>query len=88
MARWRGGSTRWVVPAALTAFLAIAWLARSFDLDTGELLDFLVTSLFFVIGLALLAGLAAGFIRLVRGRSGAGGGERRRGRSPGATEDR
>lgn len=88
MARWRGGSTRWVVPTALTAFLAIAWLARSFDLDTGELLDFLVTSLFFVVGLALLAGLAAGLIRLVRGRSGTGGGERRRARSPGATEDR
>ena len=87
MARWRGGSTRWVVPTALTAFLAIAWLARSFDLDTGELLDFLVTSLFFVIGLALLAALAVAVIRLVRGRPGTRGGERRRRRSPGATED-
>ena len=69
MARWRGGSTRWVVPAALTAFLAIAWLARSFELDSGELLDFLVTSLLFVVGLAVPAGLAAAVIRLVRRRS-------------------
>ncbi len=67
MARWRGGSTRWVVPVALTAFLAIAWLARSFELDTGELLDFLLTSAVFVIGLAVLAALAAAVLRLLRG---------------------
>lgn len=66
MARWRGGSTRWVLPVALTAFLAIAWLARSFELDTGELLDFLVTSAAIVIGLAVLAAVAATVLRLVR----------------------
>ncbi|MYE83168.1 MAG: hypothetical protein F4X36_15290 [Gammaproteobacteria bacterium] len=66
MARWRGGSTRWVLPVALTAFLAIAWLARSFELDTGELLDFLVTSAAVVLGLAVLAALAATVIRLLR----------------------
>ncbi|MDE0349896.1 MAG: hypothetical protein OXM56_09340 [Gammaproteobacteria bacterium] len=66
MARWRGGSTRWVVPVALTAFLAIGWLARSFELDTGELLDFLVTSAAIVLGLAVLAAVAATFIRLLR----------------------
>ncbi len=66
MARWRGGSTRWVLPVALTAFLAIAWLARSFELDTGELLDFLVTSAAIVLGLAVLAALAATVIRLLR----------------------
>ncbi len=66
MARWRGGSTRWVVPTALAAFLAIAWMARSFELDTGELLDFLLTSVAFVIGLAVLAALAAAVIRFVR----------------------
>lgn len=66
MARWRGGSTRWVLPVALTAFLAIAWLARSFELDTGELLDFLVTSAAIVIGLAVLAAVAATVLRLLR----------------------
>ena len=66
MARWRGGSTRWVLPVALTAFLAIAWLARSFELDTGEQLDFLVTSAAVVLGLAVLAALAATVIRLLR----------------------
>ena len=87
MARWRGGSTRWVVPAALTAFLAIVWLARSFELDSGELLDFLVTSLLFVVGLAVPAGLAAAAIRLARRRSGSPGARWRRG-TPDATEDR
>lgn len=87
MARWRGGSTRWVVPAALTAFLAIVWLARSFELDSGELLDFLVTSLLFVVGLAVPAGLAAAVLRLARRRSGSPGARRRRGTSD-ATEDR
>lgn len=66
MARWRGGSTRWVLPVALTAFLAIAWLARSFELDTGELLDFLVTSAAIVLGLAALAAVAATVLRLLR----------------------
>lgn len=66
MARWRGGSTRWVLPVALTAFLAIAWLARSFELDTGELLDFLVTSAAIVLGLAVLAAVAATVLRLLR----------------------
>lgn len=68
MARWRGGSTRWVLPVALTAFLAIAWLARSFDLDTGELLDFLITSAAIVLGLAVLAAVAATVVRLLRRR--------------------
>lgn len=66
MARWRGGSTRWVLPVALTAFLAIAWLARSFELDTGELLDFLVTGAAIVLGLAALAAVAATVLRLLR----------------------
>ena len=66
MARWRGGSTRWVLPVALTAFLAIAWLARSFELDTGELLDFLVTSAAIVLGIAVLAAVAATVLRLLR----------------------
>ena len=66
MARWRGGSTRWVLPVALTAFVAIAWLARSFELDTGELLDFLVTSAAIVLGLAVLAAVAATVLRLLR----------------------
>lgn len=66
MTRWRGGSTRWVLPVALTAFLAIAWLARSFDLDTGELLDFLVTSAAIVLGLAVFAAVAATLLRLLR----------------------
>lgn len=66
MARWRGGSTRWVLPVALTAFLAIAWLARSFELDTGELLDFLVTGAAIVLGLAVLAAVAATVLRLLR----------------------
>ena len=66
MARWHGSSMRWVLPAALVAFLGIAWLARSFELDTGELLDFLVTSIGFVAVLALLAALAAAIIRWTR----------------------
>lgn len=66
MARWRGGSTRWVLPVALTAFLAIAWMARSFELDTGELLDFLVTSAAIVLGLAVFAAVAATLLRLLR----------------------
>jgi len=60
MARWRGGSTRWVLPVALTAFLAIAWLERSFELDTGELLAFLVTSSALVSGLAVAAAALSG----------------------------
>lgn len=66
MARWRGGSTRWVLPVALTAFLAIAWMARSFELDTGELLDFLITSAAIVLGLAVFAAVAATLLRLLR----------------------
>ena len=66
MARWHGSSSRWVVPAALAAFLGIAWLARFFEIDTGELLDFLVTSIGFVALLALLAALAAAVIRWTR----------------------
>ena len=66
MARWHGSSMRWVLPAALAAFLGIAWLARFFAIDTSELLDFLVTSIGFVAVLALLAALAAAVIRWTR----------------------
>jgi hypothetical protein len=57
---------RGVLLAAATAFLGIVWLAREFDINTDELLNFLVTSVGFVIGIAIFAALLAGIIRLFR----------------------
>lgn len=57
---------RGVLLAAVTAFLGIVWLAREFDINTDELLDFLVISVGFVIGIAILAAFLVGIIRLFR----------------------
>ena len=57
---------RGVLLAATTAFLGIVWLAREFDINTEELVDFLATSVGFVIGIAIFAGILVGIIRLFR----------------------
>ena len=62
------GSVRWVLPAALAALLAIAWLARGLDLDVDELVGFLTDSALFVVGIAAAAALAGGALRAVRRR--------------------
>ena len=50
--------TRTIVLAAITAVLAIVWLARSFEIETGELTGFFLMSLLLVAGMAILAALA------------------------------
>ena len=58
--------TRGVLLASIAAFLGIAWLAREFEIDTGDLVDFFITSVGFVAGIALLAALAAAVIAFFR----------------------
>ena len=59
---------RTIVLAAIAAVLAIWWLARSFDIDTGELTGFFLMSLAVVAGLAVLAGVAVAIAKMVRPR--------------------
>ena len=66
--RQAGGSVRWVLPAALAAFLVIAWLARSLSLEARELLGFAGTSALFVLGMVALAGLAGAALQALRRR--------------------
>ena len=66
--RRAAGSTRWVLPAALGAFLAIAWLARALGLNVGELLGFLNASALFLLGFIALAALAGGALSALRRR--------------------
>ncbi len=58
--------TRTILLGSVVVFLAIAWLAEELDLDTAELRSYLMTSVLLVLGVALLAVLAAGLISLIR----------------------
>ena len=58
--------TRTILLGSVVVFLAIAWLAEELDLDTAELRGYLVTSVLLVLGVVLLAVLAAGLISLIR----------------------
>lgn len=63
---------RTVLLAAVAAVLAIVWLARSYEIESGELTGFFLTSLGMVAGLVVLAGLAvavAKTLRRIQGRS-------------------
>lgn len=59
---------RTVVLATIAAVLAIVWLARSFEIETGELTGFLLMSLALVAGIAILAALSVAITKLVRPR--------------------
>ena len=67
-AKAMAGTVRWVLPAAVAALGAIAWLAWGLDLDVGELLGFLRTSALFVLGILAAAALAGAALRLAKGR--------------------
>lgn len=58
--------TRTIVLAAITAVLAIAWLARSFEIDTDELTGFFLMSLVLVAGMVILAALAVAITKVFR----------------------
>ena len=58
--------TRTILLGSVVVFLAIAWLAEELDLDTAELRSYLMTSVLLVLGVVLLAVLAAGLISLIR----------------------
>ena len=62
------GAVRWVLPAALAAFLVIAWLARSLGLEVDELLGFAGASVLFVLGTVALAALAGATLWALRRR--------------------
>ena len=62
------GTVRWVLPAAIAALVAIAWLAWGLDLDVGELLGFLRSSALFVLGILAAAALGGAALRLAKGR--------------------
>lgn len=57
---------RTILLAAITAVLAIVWLARSFEIDTGELTGFFLMSLILVAGMAIPAALAVAIIMAIR----------------------
>ena len=59
---------RTIVLATIAAVLAIVWLARSFEIDTGELTGFFLMSLAVVAGIAVLAGIAVAITKIVRPR--------------------
>ncbi len=58
--------TRTIVLAAVAAVLAIVWLARSFELDTGELTGFFLMSVWLVAGMVILAALAVTIAKVLR----------------------
>ena len=57
---------RTILLAAITAVLAVVWLARSFEIDTGELTGFFLMSLILVAGMAIPAALAVAIIMAIR----------------------
>ena len=59
---------RTILLATITAVLAIVWLARSFEIDTGQLTGFFLMSLAVVAGIAVLAGIAVAITKMVRPR--------------------
>jgi len=59
---------RTFVLATIAAVLAIVWLARSYEIDPGELTGFFLMSLAVVAGLAVMAGLAVAIMKMVRPR--------------------
>lgn len=59
---------RTVLLAAIAAVLAIVWLARSFEIETGELTGFFLMSLAVVAGIAVMAALTVSIIKVIRPR--------------------
>lgn len=64
--RISGRLARTVLLGALAVAFGIYWLADSYGVDTGELLDYLRTSLAFVLFFALFGVLAGMLIWLIR----------------------
>lgn len=58
--------TRSIVLGSLAVALAIYWLADSYDVDMSQLLDYLKTSLVFVLFFALIGIVAGMLLWLVR----------------------
>ena len=58
--------TRTIILAAIAAVLAIAWLARSFEIDTGELTGFFLMGLVLVAVMAVLAAFAVAIAKMAR----------------------
>ena len=59
---------RTILLATIAAVLAIVWLARSYEIDPGELTGFFLMSLAVVAGIAVLAGVAVAIAKVVRPR--------------------
>lgn len=69
--RISGRLTRTVLLGSLAVAFGVYWLAQSYGVDTSELLDYLRTSLAFVLFFALfgvLAGMLLWLIRMSRRR--------------------
>jgi hypothetical protein len=57
---------RTIVLASLAVLAAIAWLALEFDMDTGELVEYAVTSVMLVLGIVALAVAGAAIMRMAK----------------------
>ncbi len=57
---------RTVLLAAIAAVLAIVWLARNFEIETGELTGFFLMSLGVVAGIVVLAALTVVAAKMFR----------------------
>ena len=57
---------RTVLLAAIAAALAIVWLARNFEIETGELTGFFLMSLGVVAGIVVLAALTVSITKMFR----------------------
>ena len=64
--RMSGRLTRTVVLGSIAVAFGVYWLAQSYGVDTAELLDYLKTSLAFVLFFALFGMLAGMLIWLIR----------------------
>ena len=64
--RMSGRLTRTVVLGSIAVAFGVYWLAQSYGVDTDELLDYLKTSLAFVLFFALFGMLAGMLIWLIR----------------------
>lgn len=64
--RLSGRLTRTVVLGSIAVAFGIYWLARSYGVDISELVDYLKTSLAFVLFFALFGVLAGMLIWLIR----------------------
>ena len=63
---------RTVLLAAIAAALAIVWLARNFEIETGELTGFFLMSLGVVAGIVVFAALTVSIAKMFSRRRGQG----------------